>query len=350
MIWQQLDYSALQPITLAQVMKNKVVIGLILTALVGIVTLFITVLRFALDDAWWMQGNSSGYLMAAVVVASAAALFIPMAIHYSFSTILTRRLNEFVRANSDYVARFKEDRPKYNEGVVFSRVKGSSLRDVEEISGRLDSDYAIGNVKFAGKKMGYIRLKLPRAMPNMIVDARQGQLFRSNLPTVLQKNQGLSLEGDFNNYYQLYVPKEYEPDALYVFTPDVMELLVQSGADYDVEIVNDVLYLYRAEPFDFMNQTEVSETLWLTEGFSNTLYGRTVRYKDTRVAHPERKSVALDGRQLQQRERALTTLDKMSYDKKFYVQSTIVAGIVILGIVIAIGVFVFLSWLEYTKM
>ena len=54
----------------------------------------------------------------------------------------------------------------------------------------------------------------------------------SSAPTCRRRStrtQVLSLEGDFDRYFTLYCPKEYERDALYVFTPDLMALLDRRG-------------------------------------------------------------------------------------------------------------------------
>ncbi len=49
----------------------------------------------------------------------------------------------------------------------------------------------------------------------------------------------LELEGDFGKHFELHVPAGYERDALYVLTPDVMQVLIDEAADRRVEIVDD---------------------------------------------------------------------------------------------------------------
>ena len=85
---------------------------------------------------------------------------------------------------------------------------------------------------------GYLALQLERRLPNMVLDAKaNNSLFGSDLPISFARDQKLSLEGDFDRYFTLYCPKEYERDALYVFTPDLMALLIDNTAQFDVEIV-----------------------------------------------------------------------------------------------------------------
>src|SRR5690606_15087483 len=86
---------------------------------------------------------------------------------------------------------------------------------------------------------GYAAIKLPRKLPNMLLDARNNNsLFGTNLPVSYRRDQVLSLEGDFDKYFTLYCPRQYERDALYVFTPDLMALLIDESAAFDVEIVD----------------------------------------------------------------------------------------------------------------
>lgn len=68
---------------------------------------------------------------------------------------------------------------------------------------------------------GFVALSLDRALPHMVLDSRSnnGLFGGTNLPTVFSKDQVLSLEGGFDTHFTLYCPREYERDALYVFTP-----------------------------------------------------------------------------------------------------------------------------------
>ncbi len=54
----------------------------------------------------------------------------------------------------------------------------------------------------------------------------------------------MSLEGDFNKYFKLSVPKGYEVKALEVFTPDVMATLIDKCKFFNVEIAGTNIYSY----------------------------------------------------------------------------------------------------------
>lgn len=66
----------------------------------------------------------------------------------------------------------------------------------------------------------------------------------SNLPETLNKDQVISLEGDFDKYYTLYAPKDYDADVRYVFTPDLMQALIRESDSIDIEILDNTMLVY----------------------------------------------------------------------------------------------------------
>ena len=93
-------------------------------------------------------------------------------------------------------------------------------------------------------------IKLDVPLPHIVLDARSNNgLFGSNLPATFDKDQRLSLEGDFDQHFSLYCPEGYERDALYLFTPDIMARFIDNAAALDVEIVDDWLFLYGKREF-----------------------------------------------------------------------------------------------------
>ena len=87
-------------------------------------------------------------------------------------------------------------------------------------------------------------MKLDVPLPNIVLDATGNNGFGSNLPASFDKEQRLSLEGDFDQHFTLYCPAGYERDALYLFTPDIMARFIDNAAELDVEIVDDWMFLY----------------------------------------------------------------------------------------------------------
>ncbi|MBM7830841.1 hypothetical protein JOE59_001546 [Agromyces cerinus] len=94
-------------------------------------------------------------------------------------------------------------------------------------------------------RWGYVAVRLPVTLPHLVLDAKgNNALGRRNLPVEFARRQRLRLEGEFDRYFELYCPEEYESDALYLFTPDVMAAFIDTVAELDVEIVDDHLFLY----------------------------------------------------------------------------------------------------------
>jgi hypothetical protein len=92
---------------------------------------------------------------------------------------------------------------------------------------------------------GYVAITLDIALPHIVLDAvGNNSILGSSMPTSFGEAQRLSLEGDFDRYFELYCPEGYERDALYLFSPDVMARFVDNGALFDIEIVDNTLFLY----------------------------------------------------------------------------------------------------------
>ncbi|MFS4505833.1 hypothetical protein ACMA46_06300 [Clavibacter sp. Sh2141] len=91
---------------------------------------------------------------------------------------------------------------------------------------------------------GYAMIRLGAEMPHIRVIARRGALRRA-LSAARQpdRDQRLSLEGDFDRHFALYCPEGSERDALYLFTPDVLAVLIDRVRGLDVEIAGDRLLL-----------------------------------------------------------------------------------------------------------
>jgi hypothetical protein len=77
-----------------------------------------------------------------------------------------------------------------------------------------------------------------RVFPHMFLDGKQ-----NGASYAYQKKQRLQLEGDFNDYFNLYVPNGEERDALEILTPDVMQVLVDGGRPYDIELLADFIVI-----------------------------------------------------------------------------------------------------------
>ncbi|MFS0734434.1 hypothetical protein ABC304_00755 [Microbacterium sp. 1P10UB] len=136
-------------------------------------------------------------------------------------------------------------------GMIFGR--GSSRQASDLVRGERPRFVEFANYRYttgSGKnrtthRWGYVAIKLDVPLPHIVLDALSNNgLFGSNLPSSFDRDQRLSLEGDFDRHFALYCPNGYERDALYLFTPDIMARFIDNAAALDVEIVDQWLFLY----------------------------------------------------------------------------------------------------------
>jgi hypothetical protein len=60
----------------------------------------------------------------------------------------------------------------------------------------------------------------------------------------LDNERKLVLEGDFYKYFNLYVAKEYELEAMQIFTPEVMQIFIDKAGKISAEMYKNKVYLY----------------------------------------------------------------------------------------------------------
>jgi hypothetical protein len=212
-------------------------------------------------------------------------------------------LDGFARANSLTFSP-RSGGPSY-PGSVFGlgsdRTAGDRLTD--HVGRYLD----LGNYRYttgSGKNRtthdwGYLALRLDRRLPHMVLDSRSNNsLFGSNLPSSFDRDQILKLEGDFNEHFTLYCPAEYERDALYVFTPDLMALLIDEAGTLDVEIVDDWMLVYSPQPFRMADPATLQRLFRIVDTVGQKTLSQTDRYADERIGDRSVNLVAPAGTRL----------------------------------------------------
>ncbi|MBG6053911.1 hypothetical protein IWX81_000301 [Salinibacterium sp. CAN_S4] len=214
------------------------------------------------------------------------------------------RMDGFASANG-MIFSPRDPEPRY-PGAIFSNGRNRESRDhLRSVTSRF-LDY--GNYRYVtggGKNQsthnwGFLALQLDRALPHMVLDSRanNGLFGGTNLPASFQKEQVLSLEGDFDNYFTLYCPRQYERDALYVFTPDLMALLIDNAAPFDVEIIDSWMFVYSAAPFDMMQPAVHERLLRIVDTVGAKTLSQTDRYADARIQDARANVVAPAGQRL----------------------------------------------------
>lgn len=148
----------------------------------------------------------------------------------------------------------------------------------------------------------FMEMRLSRALPHLMIDARRNGSLRSLLPGT----QRLSLEGDFDRYFTVYVPQGYERDALQLLTPDVMVCLIDHGRHWDIEVIEDRLVVASKKFRRRSDRAEVTAMLLFSELIGAELGHQAATYTDPRAERP-RTQVADAGRRLRLRSAAWTT-------------------------------------------
>jgi hypothetical protein len=213
------------------------------------------------------------------------------------------RMSQFAEANG-LQFRSHSANPSYT-GMIFH------LGDTRFASNHLNSttgrffdlggfQYSTGSGKSRSTHLwSFLALNLDRKLPNMVLDSKENNtLFGSDLPITFKRDQILSLEGDFDKHFTLYCPQEYEQDALYVFTPDLMALLIDDAGSFDVEIVDDWMFIYSPHPFPVLDARNYARLFNIVETVGTKTVSQTANYHDDRVASATANIVAPAGQRL----------------------------------------------------
>jgi len=213
------------------------------------------------------------------------------------------RLSRFAAANGLVFSASSPD-PQY-PGAIFGQ--GHSRKALDHLRSTGDRFLDMGNYRYttgSGKNStthnwGFMALHLDRRLPHMVLDSKaNNSWFGTNLPSTFKKEQALALEGDFNEYFTLYCPREYERDALYVFTPDLMALLIDEAAPFDVEIVDDWMFVYSSTVFNTASPAVYQRLFRIVDTVGAKTLSQTDRYVDERIGTFAANIVAPQGQRL----------------------------------------------------
>jgi hypothetical protein len=265
-------------------------------------------------------GLATFVLSAALESENVAALIFPLVFFLGFIALLAFviiqaigassrrwelwvRMDRFARRNG---MRFSplDARPSY-PGAIFQL--GDSRQSVDHVVSTTGRFIDFGNYRYttgSGKNRstrtwGFLAFHLDRKLPHMVLDSKANNgFFGSNLPATFDKDQILSLEGDFDRYFTLYCPQQYERDALYVFTPDLMALLIDEAAPFDVEIVDDWMFVYSNAAFRTGDAGLYARLFRIIDTVGAKTLTQTDRYVDARVGDFSANIIAPEGARL----------------------------------------------------
>lgn len=169
-------------------------------------------------------------------------------------------------------------------GTLFRTGKEGILQDTLHIHEPRFAE--VGNFSYTmGQRfeVGYVAIELPRSLPHMYLAAAKTQKKPRAYDIPFTPQQRLSLEGDFDRYFTLYCPREYERDALYIFTPDLMAMMIDRADGFDIEIVDRWLFVIAREPFDMTTEDVLRMTQELNHSIGDLTERQSSRYVDERA-------------------------------------------------------------------
>jgi hypothetical protein len=156
---------------------------------------------------------------------------------------------------------------------------------------------------------GYMAIGLDRNLPHMILASRRNARRSRGIPLVIDRKQVLSLEGDFDKHFTLFAPRQYERDALYVFSPDLMALMIDEASFFEVEIVDDWIFFYSPKPFDLTSRRTLRRLVRIARIVGAKTFRQTDRYWDDRTGMPfVANEVGAPGRRLRTRVSVLAVI------------------------------------------
>jgi len=301
-----LDYTPLEkPITKQDIREyknypNAPKLGSTTAVVFGVVMLLFFTVMAAIDI---MQGNPIGYPMFLVFAVSLLFAMIYLNWKKNNTTLLVKQ-HKFAIANNLKV--FTKWRDPPYDGAIFNYGTNKIVnRAIQFPDDTVMGSYQYSVITASGSKVyfwGFIKVKLNRRLPHMLLDSKSNETFLklSFLPNLPKNNQILKLEGDFNKYFTLYVPQNYQRDALYIFTPDVMAALVDMGLDYDIEIIDDNLMIYHPDGISIDSAEFIKKALTLVDKLGKELHDQTKRYVDTKSNDNSPDTISETGQRLKQ--------------------------------------------------
>ena len=167
--------------------------------------------------------------------------------------------------------------------IDFGNLRPDSQADGVQDAGRQDPEVGAQldiSLSSEPPSWGYLALQIDRHLPNLMLISKRRVGSGAQLPVSPDASQALSLEGDFDRYFTLYCPRDFEQDALYVFTPDLMALLIDEATPFDVEIVDKWMFFYVPKPFNSLDPAVYRRLFSILTTIGSKIVSQTGRYDD----------------------------------------------------------------------
>lgn len=124
-----------------------------------------------------------------------------------------------------------------------------------------------------------VTFDLGRELPNLIFDSKKSQ--GKQMKYTFDKGQKISLEGNFDTYFDTYHPAHYHVDLLSIITPEVMEKLIDAK-EYDIEFYGNKIYIYHT----IVSDDQAIDMIQKANAIFQLLASNVNVYTDTRNNDP----------------------------------------------------------------
>lgn len=146
------------------------------------------------------------------------------------------------------------------------------------------------------KPFSFVTIGLPASVPHIVVtNKRSSVLSWAGLAVA----RGVKLGGstEFDEVFTLHCPADYQRDALYIFTPDLLAALLDYAPGCELELIDDTAFLYFTTEPKLWRPDVADALLVVTDMLRTKLARQTLRYRDDR-APALSQSVSLGGLRL----------------------------------------------------
>lgn len=102
-------------------------------------------------------------------------------------------------------------------------------------------------------KLNYMTIlhkKLSKNLPYIALNSNKNDGGIERVPYGCKQ---ISLEGNFDKYFKLYIQKDSQIDVLSIITPDIMKTLIDKNLMQDIEIIDDNMFLIHINGFSLPN-------------------------------------------------------------------------------------------------
>lgn len=229
-----------------------------------------------------------------LIVVPVLALWLLMVLVFGLVSIARGvRLQRWADGNGvDYVERLVGSGRSPWRGTPFpahgNYVVRRLLRDDGFTAGRFRSiprGEGTGNAS-AIRPFSFVQFALPTRVPHIFVTNRRASVLSW---AGIRIAGGTKLGGstEFDGIFTLHSPKDYERDALYIFTPDLLAALIDYAPDSELELIDNTAFLYLSKEPQLWKPDVADALNSVIDKLSTVLERQTHRYRDERVEQPQ---------------------------------------------------------------